>query len=71
VATRFANFDDYWGPFLGGQGPAPGYAMSLDEPRRAALREELRGRLATPGDGAIPLVARAWAAAGTRRLIGK
>ena len=68
VATRFRDFDDYWDPFLGGQGPAPGYAMSLDEPGRAALREELRGRLPVAGDGSIPLVARAWAVAGTRRL---
>jgi SAM-dependent methyltransferase len=68
VATRFRNFGDYWDPFLGGQGPAPGYAMSLDEDARAALREELRGRLPVAGDGSIPLVARAWTVAGTRRL---
>ena len=37
--TRGRDFDDYWSPFLGGQGPAPGYAMSLGEERRAALRE--------------------------------
>jgi hypothetical protein len=42
--------------------------MSLDEPGRAALREELRGRLPVAGDGSIALVARAWAVAGTRRL---
>ena len=41
VPTRFRDFDDYWTPFLGGQGPAPGYAVSLDEQRRAALRELL------------------------------
>ena len=28
---KFADFDDYWNPFLGGQAPAPAYAMSLDE----------------------------------------
>jgi SAM-dependent methyltransferase len=67
VPTRFRDFDDYWAPFLGGQGPAPGYAMSLDEPRRAALREALRRRLPVATDGSIPLVARAWAAAGTTR----
>jgi SAM-dependent methyltransferase len=67
VATRFRDFDDYWDPFLGGQGPAPGYALSLGEPGRAALREALRGRLPVAGDGSIPLVARAWAVAGTRR----
>ena len=64
VPTRFRDFDDYWTPFLGGQGPAPGYAMALDEGRRAALREELRARLPVAGDGSIPLVARAWAARG-------
>ncbi len=25
VPTVFRDFDDYWSPFLGGQGPAPGY----------------------------------------------
>jgi hypothetical protein len=29
VPTYFRDFDDYWSPFLGGQGPAPSYAMSL------------------------------------------
>ena len=66
VPTRFRDFDDYWTPFLGGQGPAPGYALALDEGRRAALREALRARLPVAADGSIPLVARAWAVAGTR-----
>jgi SAM-dependent methyltransferase len=61
VPTRFRDFDDYWSPFLGGQGPAPAYAIALDEPRRAALREELLARLPVAADGSIPLVARAWA----------
>ncbi|HEX3219804.1 MAG TPA: hypothetical protein VHU77_07250 [Candidatus Limnocylindria bacterium] len=51
----------YWTPFLGGQAPAPGYAMSLSEDRRAELREYLRVRLPYDGDGGIPLIARAWA----------
>jgi SAM-dependent methyltransferase len=67
VATRFANFDDYWAPFLGGQGPAPGYALSLDEVRREALRERLRATLPTAPDGSIDLVARAWAVRGSSR----
>jgi SAM-dependent methyltransferase len=67
VPTRFRDFDDYWTPFLGGQGPAPGYAMALDEPRRARLREELRARLPVTADGSIPLVARAWAVGGRTR----
>jgi SAM-dependent methyltransferase len=67
VPTRFSDFDDYWTPFLGGQGPAPGYAMSLPEERRAALRERIRSRLPTAADGSIPLIARAWAVRGITR----
>jgi SAM-dependent methyltransferase len=66
IPTDFRAFDDYWQPFLGGQGPAPSYAMSLSEERRAALRERLRGALPTAIDGSIPLVARAWAVRGAR-----
>jgi len=66
VPTRFRDFDDYWRPFLGGQGPAPGYAMGLAEERRAALREHLRAALPAAADGSIELVARAWAVRGTR-----
>ena len=61
VATVFRNFDDYWSPFLGGQGPAPGYCMSLAEERRTALRERLRASLPTQPDGEIRLIARALA----------
>jgi hypothetical protein len=64
VPTVFADFDDYWTPFLSGQAPAPRYAMSLDEDRRAALRERLREELPSAPDGSIHLVARAWAARG-------
>jgi SAM-dependent methyltransferase len=66
VPTVFRDFDDYWMPFLGGQGPAPGYAMSLTEDRRADLRKRIRGSLPIADDGSIPLVARAWAVRGTR-----
>jgi ubiquinone/menaquinone biosynthesis C-methylase UbiE len=41
VLTIFRNFDDYWSPFLGSQGPAPSYVMSLFEERRVALGEML------------------------------
>lgn len=61
IATRFASFEDYWQPFLGGQGPAPAYAMSLDDAARARLRERIRARLPLEADGSIPLTARAWA----------
>ena len=61
MPTPFASFDDYWQPFLGGQGPAPAYAMSLDDAARARLRERIRTRLPTNSDGSIALIARAWA----------
>ena len=67
VPAVFGNFDDYWRPFLGGQGPAPGYCMSLDEDRRAALREHLRHQLPVAPDGSIRLNARAWAVKGRSR----
>ena len=66
ISTDFRDFDDYWLPFLGGQGPEPGYAMSLSEERRAALRERLHSTLPVAPDGSIPLVARAWAVRGTK-----
>lgn len=66
VPTRFRDFDDYWSPFLGGQGPAPAYTARLDEARRARLCERLRATLPTAADGAIDLVARAWAVRGVR-----
>lgn len=66
VPAVFRNFDDYWEPFLSGQGPAPGYAVSLPEDRRVALREKLRQTLPVAPDGTIPLTIRAWAARGAR-----
>lgn len=65
VPTPFATFDDYWQPFLGGQGPASAYAMSLDETAGARLRERLRERLPLAADGSLALTARAWAVRAT------
>ena len=67
ITMPFASFDDYWQPFLGGQGPAPAHAMSLAEPARARLRERLRSRLPQRADGSIELAARAWAVSGVVR----
>jgi SAM-dependent methyltransferase len=63
----FADFDDYWSPFLGGQGPAGAYATSLSAKGRAALETRLRRRLlGDRDDGAFTLRARAWAVKGVR-----
>jgi SAM-dependent methyltransferase len=64
VPTVFRDFDDYWRPFLGGQGPAPGYVASVTAEHRDALRERLLARLPVEPDGSIPLTARAWAVQG-------
>ena len=64
VLTVFADFDDYWTPFLGGQGPAPGYVASLTDAHREALADALRAALPAAPDGSIPLTARAWAVRG-------
>jgi SAM-dependent methyltransferase len=64
IPTPFRDFDDYWTPFLGGQGPAPSYAMSLDESSRNRLRDRIRARLPGQPDGSILLMARAWAVRG-------
>jgi trans-aconitate methyltransferase len=68
VPTVFRDFTDYWTPFLGGQGPAPGYAMSLDERRRTELRDRIRAGLPFGDDGSIRLTARAWAVSGRPTL---
>lgn len=62
IPTKFADFDAYWTPFLGGQGAAPAYLMTLPDETRLALRESLRGRLP---ERDIHLTARAWAVCGT------
>jgi SAM-dependent methyltransferase len=66
VPTVFQGFDDYWTPFLGGQGPAPSYVMSLSEGHRVELRELIRSRLPISDDDTIHLIARAWAVRGER-----
>jgi SAM-dependent methyltransferase len=65
IPTPFASFEEYWRPFLGGQGPAPAYAMSLDETARARLRDRIRERIPVQADGSVSLIARAWAVRAT------
>jgi hypothetical protein len=66
VATRFQDFDDYWMPFVGGPGPAPGYLASLDAQKQQCLKRRLAGKLSRNEDGSIALTARAWAARAER-----
>ena len=66
VPTVFRDFDDYWEPFLGAQGPAPAYAMGLPDEERLRLRDRLREALTAEPDGSIRMTARAWAVRGVR-----
>jgi SAM-dependent methyltransferase len=66
AVASFADFDDYWSPFLGGQGPAPTYVTSLSAALRDALRDSLRASLPIRADGSIELPVRAWAVRGTQ-----
>jgi trans-aconitate methyltransferase len=62
VEAGFSSFDDYWQPFLGGQGAGGRFVATLTEAERAVLRAELQRRL---GAGPFDLPLRAWAAAAT------
>ncbi len=64
VPTVFADFEDYWSPFLRGQGPAGVYCVSLAERDRERLRARLENALPINADGTIRLIARAWAVRG-------
>jgi SAM-dependent methyltransferase len=63
--TVFKDFEDYWSPFLRGQGPAGAYCASLSEHHRDDLRARLKNVLPCEDDGTIRLIARAWAVRGT------
>jgi len=68
IQLSFASFEDFWSPFLGGQGPAGAYVATLTATGREALRLRLRRRLLGDApDRAITLQARAWAVKGTVR----
>jgi hypothetical protein len=58
IDMSFASFDDFWQPFLCGQGPAGVYVSSLTEPARQALESRLQA------DVGLTMGARAWAVRG-------
>jgi hypothetical protein len=66
VPSVFRDFDDYWTPFLGGQGPAAAWLMSLPEERQIAVREALRRRSPAGADGSVAMNLRAWGIRGTK-----
>lgn len=66
VPTVFRDFEDYWRPFVGGPGPAPGYVATLSPDRRNDLVADLKRRLVPGPDARIELSARAWVVVGER-----
>lgn len=66
IQTTFSDFDDFWQPFLAGQGSISKYLRSLDDNRLNAIQQQLRQQLPTNPDQTIPLTARAWAVRGRR-----
>ena len=64
VPTVFVDFDDYWTPFLRGQGPAGSYCLSLSDEQSERLRRHLENELPIRPDGRIHLIARAWGVRG-------
>jgi SAM-dependent methyltransferase len=66
IMMIFKSFDDYWVPFMAGQGPAGAYVARLSPDGRMQLRDKIRRLLL--GDsiaGKFELTARAWAIRGT------
>jgi hypothetical protein len=63
---KFDSFEDYWGPFLLGQGPAGAFMSSLDFSAVQRIKSELKRQLSPAGDDiSFALPARAWAVCGT------
>jgi len=63
VARRYESFEELWGSFLLGVGPAGQYLASLEPDEQQAVRDEYLDRLGHPS-GSITLAARASAARG-------
>jgi SAM-dependent methyltransferase len=61
ASAEYATFDEWWGPFTLGVGPAGAYARTLGDTARSALRERCRQLLP---EAPLRLTAVAWAARG-------
>ncbi len=66
VKMSFKSFQDYWEPFLLGQGPAGAYAKQISRDRLLILREEVKKQLKLQ-DEATPFIlhGRVWAVRGS------
>jgi hypothetical protein len=61
----YTNFDDFWGPLLGGQGPVGTYVVGLEPTLRARIEEAVRIAYHSGApDAARSMTATAWAVRG-------
>jgi len=62
IRMDYADFDDYWQPLLGGQGPVGSYAAQLPGELRRRVEEAVRSAyLSGAQDGPRSMTATAWA----------
>jgi ubiquinone/menaquinone biosynthesis C-methylase UbiE len=67
IRMDFENFDDYWKPWLGGQGTVGAYVISLSQEKRVRLEHYLRlAYLGGRPDGRRSFTATAWAVRGIK-----
>ena len=65
IRMEFADFEDFWSPYLGGQGPGGVYVVGLAPAARARLQEHVRrAYLDGEPDGPRSYAASAWAVRG-------
>jgi SAM-dependent methyltransferase len=65
IRMDYANFDDYWQPLHGGQGPVGTYFAGIDPALRGKIESAVRAAyLSGAPDGARSLTATAWAVRG-------
>ncbi len=67
IHTVFKDFNDFWNPFLGGQGPAPGFLMSLSDQSQTKLKEKILERISIESNGSIKLLGRALVVKGIKK----
>lgn len=62
IRMDYANFEDYWQSFLGGQGPVGVYFTNLDPALKARIKEAVRDAYCSGSpDGLRSLAASTWA----------
>jgi ubiquinone/menaquinone biosynthesis C-methylase UbiE len=65
IRMDYTNFEDYWQPFLGGQGPVGAYFTALAPALKARIKEAVRDAYCSGSpDGPRSLTASAWAVQG-------